>query len=111
MTLRPGTLALAVTLAMSVVPSLLFLGLWRGLLRLRDERLVDDVLARVEADRGPVGGVTPGRDGANPFLTGETDEVPAREPGPVACESCGVLRASGANCPACGTAPDDDSSE
>jgi hypothetical protein len=35
---------------MSLVPSLLFVGLWRGLMRLREDRIVDDVLARVESD-------------------------------------------------------------
>ncbi|MEZ3144562.1 zinc ribbon domain-containing protein [Halobaculum sp. MBLA0143] len=100
-----AVLALLVTLGMTLVPSLLFLGLWRGLLRLRDDRLVDEVLARAEVDRGPGGVVGPGSD-ANPFLSDGTDGPPARSSGPVGCPSCGVLRAPGETCPACGTEPD-----
>jgi len=35
-------LDLAATLAMSLVPTLLFLGLWRGLMWLRDDALVEE---------------------------------------------------------------------
>lgn len=104
MVLSSEVVALLVTLGLSLVPSVLFLGLWRGLLRLRDDRLVDDVLARVETGRGPAGVVGPGGD-ANPFLSDETDGVTARDHGPVGCQSCGVLRAPGETCPACGTEP------
>ncbi|MFB6207214.1 MAG: hypothetical protein ABEJ05_11885 [Haloglomus sp.] len=38
----PPKLALMASLAMSLVPTLLFLGLWRGLMWLRDDALVEE---------------------------------------------------------------------
>ncbi|MFB6177541.1 MAG: hypothetical protein ABEI99_10425 [Halobaculum sp.] len=121
--LGPGVLGLLLGLLMSLVPSLLFLGLWRGLIRLRDDRLVDDVLARVEAEEGTSGTTVE----PNAFLTAsgggtaggsrvDAEAVAASLDGSgdladanrrlVHCHECAVLRPSGdVDCPTCGAPP------
>lgn len=124
--LGPGVLGLLLGLLLSLVPSLLFLGLWRGLLRLRDDRLVDDVLARVETeDAGAATTVEP-----NAFLGAGSDSetvdgsrvdaeaVSASLGGAgdlaetnrrlIQCHECAVLRPSGdGHCPTCGAPPEE----
>ncbi|MFW6018156.1 MAG: hypothetical protein ACOCPX_04990 [Halapricum sp.] len=50
-----GVFALVFTLVLSVLPTLLFLGLWRGLMALRDDELVE----RLEVEHYPESTVAP----------------------------------------------------
>lgn len=50
-----AVLRLAFTLVLSVLPTLMFLGLWRGLMALRDDELVE----RLEAEHYPESTVAP----------------------------------------------------
>jgi hypothetical protein len=116
--LSNGVIGLVLALLMSLVPSLLFVGLWRGLMRLRDDRLVDEVLARLEEDGA-------GRTALEPHAFLDAGATGARADGTVEparadaaavagsladanralihCGDCGVLRPSGdVPCPTCG---------
>lgn len=119
--LGQGVLGLLLGLLMSLVPSLLFLGLWRGLLRLRDDRLVDDVLTRVETDDGGTattvepnaflgagGGPDESRVDAEAVATSLDDAGDLADANRrlVHCHECAVLRPSGdVDCPTCGAPP------
>lgn len=117
--LGPGVLGLLLGLLMSLVPSLLFLGLWRGLIRLRDDRLVDDVLARVETEDGGAattvepnaflgaggGGASRG-DAEAVAATLDANELRETTGRLIQCHECSVLRPSGGvDCPTCGAPP------
>lgn len=114
-----GVLGLLVGLLLSLVPSLLFVGLWRGLVRLRNDRLVDDVLARVEQQNPGATTVEPHAFLASGRETNQLDITAAREDATAVsaslsadtrrleqCPECGVLRPTGnLACPTCGESP------
>jgi len=52
-----------------VTPTLLFLGLWRGLQSMRDDALVQRVTARAEGDEGPDLSLTPAASPDSPVVT------------------------------------------
>jgi hypothetical protein len=103
--LSQGTLALVVTLGMSLVPSVLFLGLWHGLRRLRDDRLVDDVLTRAESAEPTTVEPHAYLGAGDPAASGD-EPTAAREAGLELCPECRVLRPpNGESCPGCGVEP------
>jgi len=109
--LSQGTLALVVTLGMSLVPSVLFLGLWHGLRRLRDDRLVDDVLTRAESAEPTTVEPHAYLGAGDPAAAGDEsaagdEPTAAREAGLELCPECRVLRPpNGESCPGCGVEP------
>jgi len=80
--------ALALTLGMSLIPTVLFLGLWRGLMYLRDDELVEEMRrmqateVRHDIANGGGGSSTPTR-------------VPTLAESVVVCEGCGAKNAAG----------------
>ena len=84
-----------------LAPTALFLGLWKGLMRLRDENLIERV-RRMEGRGSP----SP----ATAAVTGSAASALDRDEEPhVVCESCGTPNAAGMQiCREClGTLPDE----
>jgi len=84
-----GLFWLAFTLVLSVLPSLLFLGLWRGLMALRDDELVQ----RLDAEHFPETTIAP-----RPTFLGKDIEAVLSIRGPRGgpeCPNCGAQSASG----------------
>lgn len=73
----------AVAVLVVVTPTLLFLGLWHGLMRMRDGELVQRVQARVEEQSATAGGAA-GSPSGSPAAP-----VPAGRARLVRCSSCG----------------------
>lgn len=75
----------AVGLFVVVAPTLLFLGLWRGLMYLRDDELIERVCGR-EGRASP--------SSPRSLFTGGLSSAADRE-SPVVCEACGAPNGSG----------------
>lgn len=88
---------LAVYAVLAVAPTLLFLALWRGLMYLRDDELVERVFEEREAEMAEVSGGADGGLGAH-LLCGRLAPVPASdgESGVAACRACGAANMAGA---------------
>lgn len=87
--MAPGELELALRVAAGlfvvVAPTLLFLGLWRGLMRLRDEDLIER-MRRMEGTASP----SPPTSGVVSAVLPDESDRPA-----VVCEACGTPNPAG----------------
>jgi hypothetical protein len=84
-----AVLRLAFTIVLAILPSLLFLGLWRGLMALRDDELVK----RLDAEHFPETTIAP-----RPTFLGKDIEAVLSIRGPRGgseCPNCGAQTASG----------------
>lgn len=82
----PPLVDLVVTLLLSLVPTLLFLGLWRGLMYLRD----DAVIERARQMEGEYDGAGGGLTTPSPGAAGDSSDVGGAPPtaDSVRCENC-----------------------
>lgn len=83
-----GIVGLAVALVLAVLPSLLFLGLWHGLMYLRDDDLVEQAreMERQRPQYSP---------GSSPGSGGSVSTSRSNDDGTVVCPRCSTQNTAG----------------